>query len=51
MKDKYINAIKEVGFQEVKIIKQAQFNIEDMTSDPVGKTAWKNPPKPLKKSH
>lgn len=39
MKDKYIDAIKNVGFQEVKIIKQAQFSIEDIISDPAGKAA------------
>jgi len=37
MKGKYIELIKEVGFQEVKIIEETHFPIECMSSDPTAK--------------
>lgn len=37
MKDKYVEAIREAGFQEVKIIEEMHFPIEYMTKDPTAK--------------
>lgn len=37
MKDKYIDTIKQAGFQSVKIIKETQISFEDMVDDPNAK--------------
>lgn len=37
MKDKYIEAIKQAGFQDVKIIKETQYSFEDIVNDPNAK--------------
>lgn len=42
MKDEYIEAIKEAGFQEVKIIDEASFPIECMANDPTAKAIMEN---------
>ena len=42
MKDKYIETIKEAGFQEVKIIEETHFPIEYMVNDPTAKTIMEN---------
>jgi len=34
MKDKYIEAIEQAGFQDVKIIKETQYSFEDLVNDP-----------------
>jgi len=34
MKDKYLELIEEAGFQEIKIIEETQFPIEDIINDP-----------------
>jgi len=34
MKDKYLRIIKEAGFQEVKVIEENSFQIEDFANDP-----------------
>jgi len=41
MKDKYVEAIREAGFQEVKIIEESHFPIECMTNDPTAKAVIK----------
>jgi len=35
MKDKYLELIEEAGFQEIKIIEESQFPIEDIVNDPI----------------
>jgi len=42
MKDEYIEAIKEVGFQKVKIIEETSFPSECVTDDPTAMTITKN---------
>lgn len=34
MKDKYIEAIEQAGFQGVKIMKETQYSFEDIVNDP-----------------
>jgi len=41
MKDEYIEAIREAGFQEVKIIEETHFPIEYMTNDPTANAVIK----------
>ena len=41
MKDKFVEAIREAGFQEVKIIEEMHFPIEYMTNDPTAKAVIK----------
>lgn len=41
MKDKYVESIREAGFQEVKIIEESHFPIEYMTNDPTAKAVIK----------
>lgn len=41
-KDKYIEAIKNAGFKEVKIIEETNFPIEFMANDPTAKAIIKN---------
>jgi len=41
MKDKYLEAIKEAGFQEVRIIDETSFPIEFMENDPTAKAVIK----------
>ncbi len=51
MRDKYIDAIKAAGFQEVSIIDETSFPIECMANDPTAKTIIKNlkiPPEEIK---
>jgi len=42
MKDKYINVIKEAGFQQVKIIEEARFPIECLVNDSTAKFVMEN---------
>jgi arsenite methyltransferase len=42
MKDRYIEAIKEVGFKEVKIVEETRFPIEYMSNDPTAKAVMEN---------
>ncbi|MDH5596267.1 MAG: arsenite methyltransferase [Candidatus Bathyarchaeota archaeon] len=42
MKDKYIETIKEAGFQEVRIIEETCFPIEYMTNDPTAKAVMED---------
>lgn len=37
MRQKYLNLMKEVGFQEVKIVKETHFPVEYMINDPTAK--------------
>jgi len=37
MKDRYIETIRETGFQEVKVIDEAVFPVEYITNDPTAK--------------
>ena len=51
MRDEYIEAIKEAGFQNVKIIDETSFPVEFMANDPTVKTIIDNlniPPESLK---
>ena len=45
MKDKYIEAIEQAGFQDVKIIKETQYPFEDVVNDPNVKVIVANPNK------
>jgi ubiquinone/menaquinone biosynthesis C-methylase UbiE len=45
MKDKYIETIKQAGFQNVKIIDKAPYSIEDILNDPDAKVVVFNPEK------
>ena len=42
MKDEYMNAIKQAGFQSVKIIDETHFPVELLTDDPMGKAVIEN---------
>jgi len=42
MKDKYIETIKEAGFQEVKIIEETHFPTEHMSNDPTAKAVMES---------
>ncbi|MFQ6070893.1 MAG: arsenite methyltransferase [Candidatus Aminicenantales bacterium] len=42
MRDKYLEAIREAGFQEVKVIEETQFPLECMTNDPTAKAVADN---------
>ena len=42
MRDEYIGAIKAAGFQEVRIVDETYFPIEDMVDDPTAKAIIKN---------
>ena len=42
MKDKYLELIKKAGFQQVNVIDENSFPIEDMANDPTVKTIIKN---------
>jgi len=42
MKDKYIELIREAGFQNVKILEETHFPIEYMINDPTVKSVMKN---------
>jgi len=51
LKDEYIEAIREAGFQEVKIAEETSFPIECMANDPTAKAVIKNltiPPEKVK---
>ena len=51
MRDEYIGAIKEAGFQEVRIIDETSFPIECMANDPTAKALIENlriPPQQIK---
>lgn len=37
MKDKYLETIRQAGFEDVKIIKETQYSFEDVVSDPNAK--------------
>jgi len=41
MKDEYIGAIKAAGFQQVRIVDEASFPIENMANDPTAKAVIK----------
>jgi len=41
-KDKYIDVIKEAGFQQVKIIEEAHFPVECLVNDPTAKIVIEN---------
>jgi hypothetical protein len=41
MKDRYIGAIKEAGFREVKIMEETRFPLELMANDPTAKAVMK----------
>jgi ubiquinone/menaquinone biosynthesis C-methylase UbiE len=43
MKDKYLETMRQVGFQEVKIVEETRFSKEDVTTDPSVEAAMKNP--------
>jgi ubiquinone/menaquinone biosynthesis C-methylase UbiE len=43
MKDKYLEAVNEVGFRNVKIIQEKSFYSEDLTSDPDAEVLVFNP--------
>lgn len=43
MKDKYIEAIEQAGFQEVKIVEEIQSSFEDIVNDPNARVVIKNP--------
>jgi len=43
MKDKYLETMRQVGFQEVKIIEETRFSKEDVTTNPSVEAAMKNP--------
>lgn len=49
MKDKYIETIKEAGFQEVKIIEETRFPTEYMINDPTTKAVMENSGIPVEK--
>ena len=49
MKDKYIEVIREVGFQKVKIIEETHFPIEYMVNDPTAKAVMEKSEIPIKK--
>jgi ubiquinone/menaquinone biosynthesis C-methylase UbiE len=49
MKDSYIEVIKQVGFNEVKIMEEIQFPIKYMISDPTAKAVVKDLNIPVKK--
>jgi SAM-dependent methyltransferase len=42
MKDRYIDAIMQAGFQEVRIIKETQQSFEDAVDDPNGRAVIRN---------
>jgi len=37
MKDKYLQMIRDVGFEEVKVVEEKSFPVEDMLNDPTAK--------------
>ena len=43
MKDKYIETIKQAGFQEVKIVEEMQYSFEDIINNPNARVIVKNP--------
>jgi len=47
IKEEYIGAVKEAGFQEVRIIEETSFPIECMTNDPAAKLIMENLEIPL----
>ncbi len=47
MKDKYIDTIKQAGFQSVKIIKETQILFEDIVDDPNAKVIVADPDKDI----
>jgi len=49
MKGKYIEMIKEAGFQDIKIIEETTFPVECMINDPTVKAIIKNANIPVKK--
>lgn len=49
MKDEYIEAIRQAGFQEVKIIEESYFPIEYMANDPTAKAVIKKSKTPIGK--
>jgi SAM-dependent methyltransferase len=52
MKDKYLQMIRDAGFQEVKIIEENYFPIENMANDPTAQAIIKTseiPPEKIKK--
>jgi len=49
MKDRYIEIIKEAGFQEVKIMEEKSFSIECIVNDPTAKAIMKNLKIPIEK--
>lgn len=49
MKDKYTEAIRKAGFQEVKIIEESHFPIEYMANDPTAKAVIKKSKTPIGK--
>jgi len=49
MKDKYLELIKEAGFQRVEIIEETHFPIECMVNDPTAKALMENSNIPVEK--
>ncbi len=49
MKDKYIEAIEEAGFQGVKIIEEIRFPVEYMANDPTAKAVMESSNIPVEK--
>jgi ubiquinone/menaquinone biosynthesis C-methylase UbiE len=49
MKDRYLRMIREVGFQEVKVIEENYFPIEDMANDPTAQAIIKSAEIPSEK--
>ena len=42
MKDDYINAIKDAGFKDIRIIDESHYPVELMTNDPTAKAVIEN---------
>jgi arsenite methyltransferase len=50
MKNKYLKLIREAGFQEIKLIEENHFLIENMTNDPTAQTFMKTSEIPAEKA-
>jgi hypothetical protein len=50
MKDKYLRLIREAGFQEIKVIEEDHFSIENMANDPTAQAIMKASEIPAEKA-
>jgi SAM-dependent methyltransferase len=50
MKDKYLEMIEEAGFEQVKIIEESHFGVENMINDPIAQTIVKTSGIPAEKA-